>query len=104
MKYKLISNTPINVADIIADLGAVVANRPVNDSCLLRIEHKITQWTKVYYEWCSTDLGGGGHVTDMDSNYLENWEFIEFAIEYNRLDSVWLLACCQDTEIYLTLL
>ena len=43
MKYKLISNTPINVADIIADLGAVVANRPVNDSCLLRIEHKITQ-------------------------------------------------------------
>ncbi len=104
MKFTLTSNTPANLLDLITNAGYLVKNRPVDSNVIVRISHTITAGTKVYYEWCGTELSPWVYVDSTESNFLDEWDSKEFSIEYLRLNSFWLLACCSDTDIYVTLI
>jgi len=104
MKFTLQNNVPITIADLIENAWYRITKPQVNSVCIVRIAHTITAWTQVYYEWAGTELSPGVFVDSSESNFLSAWESINLSIEYLRLNSIRLLACCANTDIYITLL
>lgn len=110
MKFTLTSWTPATIQELMDNEGYFAGNMAQDWEITVKISHRVTNGTRVYYEWCGVKMGQfwvtptDCVINDQESDYLEFGDSIEFSLPIYRLKDVRLLACCLDTVIYITLL
>lgn len=114
MRFTLVANTVYTVKWLIESKWYFLDRLDVDWTCLIKINHlsnTVAPWnlitSKVYIAWSGVKNGEQWYnyvINDTESDFIDYDKSREWATAVKRLDSVRLSACCDDTEIKITIL